>query len=917
MRGDSCSSSSSSSSSTSSSSAGSEHKGDEGDLSGLIRVVRDVARLTAGTLGVPALDGGGGGGRERPFGDNPWTVRWPSPPPSARSKKRKSSPEPDEARATGREKHEVEEEHVGREEGRGEIEEEEPKKRGPYFKFPGWQLVYESSDSGGDEIPEYGGEREPEREGGDEDLEHEEEEEEAGRERLKEMFRDLSDAEVEARRKEGLPVPGDGAKWDAWMDLHVQPWMHVAYRRGQRRLRGERVGKKVSRSDLEFLRAQVEKQVQREEKEEVDGGVPGAAAAGTDEDVSRKRREKMRTEDQNEAEEESEDGDGANFAGKKKRKKKKKTAATGTGPEEGGEGMDVDLDGSGFHGGPAESRADAEVAGTGFKVTAYDEMPGVSESMAERLRGMGFSGGFPVQVAVLEALKEQAEGDMIPRDLVVTAPTGSGKTLAYAVPVVASLENVGRHRVRALVVVPTRDLAKQVGDVFMKLIEGTTLQVKIMTGGQGLKAELEEEFAPVDWRTVDMGVFNFGPVDTGHTVDIVVATPGKLVDALLKRKLKLDWLEWLVIDETDRMLKQEYQSWLPIVLDLARPRPVVGSVQDPDDLTLKTSLPRLLEDFDVKGDVDGTTIPVWDGEDDDPWVDEEDLPGYCPATGGRMWLDVAGVLHVKHGIAYFPHHILGPEVGVPHLRKLLFSATMTTNPMKIAQLKLFRPREIKVVEGSQAGRERGADGAKDTPKYSLPSSLVQFKCVVKANIKPLALIAILHRPEVQKAKTLVFAKSVEATHRLFRLIQAFGDIPGVDPREYSSLNSQTGRTRALEDFRSGAANVLVCSDAMARGIDLAGVNLVISYDVAPAMKSYVHRVGRTARAGRAGTSITLLKREQARYFKAMLRKGSDLPLKDLKVAHDEIGHLWDRYETALNSLRETVEREERIHGPRR
>jgi len=281
-----------------------------------------------------------------------------------------------------------------------------------------------------------------------------------------------------------------------------------------------------------------------------------------------------------------------------------------------------------------------------------------------------------------------------------------------------------------------------------------------------------------------------------------------------------------------------------------------------------------------------------------------------------MWLDVAGVLHVKYGIAYFPHHILGPEVGVPHLRKLLFSATMTTNPMKIAQLKLFRPHEIKVVEGSPAGRAT-ADDARETPKYSLPSSLAQFKCVVKANVKPLALIAILHRPDVRNAKTLVFAKSVEATHRLFRLIQAFGDIPGVNAREYSSLNSQTGRTRALEDFRSGTANVLVCSDAMARGIDLAGVNLVISYDVAPAMKSYVHRVGRTARAGRAGTSITLLKREQARYFKAMLRKGSDLPLKDLKVAHDEIEPLWDRYEVALQSLRETVEREDRIHGPRR
>jgi len=553
-----------------------------------------------------------------------------------------------------------------------------------------------------------------------------------------------------------------------------------------------------------------------------------------------------------------------------------------------------------------------------FSVTPFEAVPGVSEELAAKLRGMGCSGAFPVQVAVMDALKAQAEGDCIPRDLVVTAPTGSGKTLAYAVPVVASLADVALHRTRCLVVVPTRDLAKQVGDVFGKLVEKTELEVKVITGGQGLLAELREESAAVDWRTVDMGAFNLGPVDTGRAVDIVVATPGKLVDDLVKKKLRLDWLEWLVIDETDRMLKQEYQDWLPMVLALARPRPVVGTERERGTRIDITSLPKCYEEFRVKGSVDGSTIPVWDGFDGDPSVDDRNLPGYCPDTGGRIWLDPAGILHVKYGIAYFPHPVLGPEVGVPHLRKLLFSATMTNNPMKIAQLQLFRPHEVKVVEGSLAGRKTAAGSdAAPAPKYSLPSSLAQFKCIVKANVKPLALIALLHRSDVGQGRTLVFAKSVEATHRLFRLIQAFGDIPGIRPREYSSLNSQTGRSAALEDFRSGAANVLVCSDAMARGIDLFAVSLVISYDVAPTMKSYVHRVGRTARAGRSGTSITLLKREQARYFKAMLRKGSDLPLKDQKIGHEEIAPLWDRYEVALGVLRETVAREDRIHGPRR
>jgi ATP-dependent RNA helicase DDX51/DBP6 len=118
---------------------------------------------------------------------------------------------------------------------------------------------------------------------------------------------------------------------------------------------------------------------------------------------------------------------------------------------------------------------------------------------------------------------------------------------------------------------------------------------------------------------------------------------------------------------------------------------------------------------------------------------------------------------------------------------------------------------------------------------------------------------------------IVFAGSTETTHRLCRLLQLFGGLSGRIV-EFSSSMSQAKRTAIMEGARAGVVSVMVSSDAAARGLDLPSLPAVIHYDVAVRPKVYVHRVGRTARAGRVGVTISLVKPDQARHFKQLLAK---------------------------------------------
>lgn len=177
-----------------------------------------------------------------------------------------------------------------------------------------------------------------------------------------------------------------------------------------------------------------------------------------------------------------------------------------------------------------------------------------------------------------------------------------------------------------------------------------------------------------------------------------------------------------------------------------------------------------------------------------------------------------------------------------------------------------------------------------------------------AGEKPLIVLHFLHTKRVES--TLCFTSSVESTHRLYKLLQLYG---GTTVAEFSSNLPQQERTRILQEFKDGKIQLLICSDGMARGLDIEHVGNVISYDPPAFVKTYVHRVGRTARAGREGNSFTILSPKEVRHFKGLMLKTSKKKIERYILPRSELSPLIPRYQEALTSLKSKLHEEKSGH----
>ncbi|XP_061026465.1 ATP-dependent RNA helicase DDX51 isoform X2 [Eubalaena glacialis] len=486
----------------------------------------------------------------------------------------------------------------------------------------------------------------------------------------------------------------------------------------------------------------------------------------------------------------------------------------------------------------------AEPSCVGKNVTeglvSIEDIPEVHPDLQKRLRAQGISSYFPVQAAVIPALLEStahgflvSRGGYRPSDLCVSAPTGSGKTLAFVIPVVQALLRRAVCQVRALVVLPTKELAQQVSNVFSVYADATPLRVALLTGQKSLAKEQESLVQ-----------------DTAHgfrcLADIVVATPGRLVDHVEQTPgFGLQHLRFLVIDEADRVIDSMHQSWLPRVLAAAFPR---EGTRGPFALLQRTQ-PRAVTAASV----------------------------CCPQMP---------------------------------LQKLLFSATLTQNPEKLQQLGLYRPRLFSTGSAHGGPRDRAADGDGDGDgdsggKYAFPAGLTHRYVPCSLRLKPLVVLHLIL--EMNLSRVLCFTNSRENSHRLFLLVQAFG---GVRVAEFSSRYGPGSRKRILKRFQQGKIQLLISTDATARGIDVQGVQLVVNYDAPQYLRTYVHRVGRTARAGKSGQAFTLLLKVQERRFVRMLREGGVPGLERHDAPSELLQPLAPRYQEALSQLESAV-REER------
>eukprot|EP00397_Hematodinium_sp_SG-2012_P022934 GEMP01023801.1.p1 GENE.GEMP01023801.1~~GEMP01023801.1.p1 ORF type:complete len:728 (+),score=208.86 GEMP01023801.1:84-2267(+) len=446
------------------------------------------------------------------------------------------------------------------------------------------------------------------------------------------------------------------------------------------------------------------------------------------------------------------------------------------------------------------------------KRTAVDELEELHPKLRDALIKENFHTLFPVQSCVLPFLiKMVTEGWVDPLskyacDVCVAAPTGQGKTLCYLAPMLHAIWDLNTAQTRGIVCVPTRDLALQVATVARKFsAHRKNFRVCLLVGASNYQTEQKH------LRTKP---------------DIVVCTPGRLVDHVAdeNRALDLSRLRWFVADEADRLLSQDYQRWLQTLALISRR----GSV----------------------------------------------VPAENSARCTLAWP-------------------LGQPNGLPPLRKLLFSATMTKNPQKLAALQLERPFFF-------LASKTGAHAAPDSLQHEYAT------CVGPKVIRLLSFARL-------RKRVLVFCSSVETAHRLTRLMDIYYAIDGKDDnpvvREFSSVLQQWDRERILKRFQAGNIQCLICSDVAARGIDLPEVEAVVNYDVPTHLRTYVHRVGRTARAGRSGLCLTLLFRKEMFHFKEMIKK-SDFGWERVKRSEESGLEDPGTYRRSLRLLHVCVNEEE-------
>ena len=304
------------------------------------------------------------------------------------------------------------------------------------------------------------------------------------------------------------------------------------------------------------------------------------------------------------------------------------------------------------------------------------------------------------------------------RDILARAPTGTGKTAGFMLPTLHRLKD--GEGLRAIVLCPTRELAIQVAEattVYAKYLE---LWVGVLYGGVPLEKELR---------------------DLRAGFDVIVATPGRLIDHLERGNVDLSGLEVLVLDEADRMLDMGFRPQIDQVLRRA-----------------------------------------------------------------------------------------------PKERQtLFFSATM---PNSVKSLAYDILRDPVSVEAAPHATESG--------------TLDQYVYPVEQSKKPELLVELLQRPEVESA--LVFTRTKFGADRVAGHIRR----AGIPVEILHSDRNMQQRGRALDAFREGEVKVLVATDVAQRGIDVAGISHVINYDAPKDPEGYVHRVGRTARAGEAGEAITFM-----------------------------------------------------------
>jgi ATP-dependent RNA helicase RhlE len=347
---------------------------------------------------------------------------------------------------------------------------------------------------------------------------------------------------------------------------------------------------------------------------------------------------------------------------------------------------------------------------------------GLSADLTAALETAGYTEPTPIQA---QAIPLALAG----HDLLGAAQTGTGKTAAFVLPMLERLRGKTPRKVRALVVTPTRELAAQVYESVKRYGAQSQIKSVAIFGGVGMQPQIDA---------------------LRRGVDVLICTPGRLLDHLERRTVDLRHIEICVLDEADRMLDM----------------------------------------------------------------------GFLPA--------------MKRLIAALPKD----------RQTLMFSATFSDEIKALAAQFQRAPIEVSV-----------------TPKNSTAVRVQHAAHPVDGARKRDALLEILSHDS--REQTLLFCRTKHGADKLAKTLQHAGHRVAV----IHGNRSQAQRTKALADFKAGSITVLVATDIAARGIDIAQLPKVINYDLPSVAEDYVHRIGRTGRAGADGRALSLVTREELKGFR--------------------------------------------------
>ena len=351
----------------------------------------------------------------------------------------------------------------------------------------------------------------------------------------------------------------------------------------------------------------------------------------------------------------------------------------------------------------------------------------IIEPILRALKTEGYTPPTPIQGLAIPILLKQ-------RDLLGCAQTGTGKTAAFAIPILQllyqdKLQHKEQKTIKALILTPTRELAIQIDESFAAYGRHTGLKHLVIFGGVSQNPQTEA---------------------LRRGVDILVATPGRLLDLMNQGYIKLDHIKFLVLDEADRMLD-------------------MGFVHD-----------------------------------------------------------------VKKIIAKVP----------ARRQTLLFSATMPNEIQQLANSILNNPEKVEV-----------------TPVSSTADTIQQHLFYVEKSDKKSLLIHLLKDREIKTA--LVFTRTKHGADKVVKDLTRVG----ITAEAIHGNKSQNARQRALTNFKNHTTRVLIATDIAARGIDIDDLTHVINYELPNIPETYVHRIGRTGRAGADGIAFSFCEAEEIDFLK--------------------------------------------------